>query len=169
MNVSFAQLRISASLGIGPAAYGFGAACFSPATSFSSSEQPFSAAHRRANCMSLILLLWGVVSASTAFVRNEWDFYVLRFLLGACEAGFFPGVILDLTWWYPASVRARVVAVFLTAIPVAGLLGGPVSGWILENVRGRGFHDWQWLFILLGRALPSRGALGVPLPDRSSP
>ncbi|MGO8704743.1 MAG: MFS transporter [Candidatus Brocadiia bacterium] len=151
VNVSFAQLRISASLGIGPAAYGFGAGLFFIGYFFL--QVPSNLFLQRIgarNCMSLILLLWGVVSASTAFVRNEWDFYVLRFLLGACEAGFFPGVILYLTWWYPASVRARVVAVFLTAIPVAGLLGGPVSGWILENVRGRGFQDWQWLFILEG-------------------
>jgi MFS family permease len=151
VNVSFAQLRISASLGIGPAAYGFGAGLFFIGYFFL--QVPSNLFLHRIgarNCISLILLLWGAVSASTAFVRNEWDFYVVRFLLGACEAGFFPGVILYLTWWYPASVRVRVVAIFLTAIPVAGLLGGPLSGWILENVRGSGFQDWQWLFILEG-------------------
>ncbi len=151
VNISFAQLRISTSLGIGPAAYGFGAGLFFIGYFFL--QVPSNLLLHRIgarNCISLIMLLWGAVSASTAFVRNEWDFYVIRFLLGACEAGFFPGVILYLTWWYPAAVRVRVVALFLTAIPVAGLLGGPVSGWILENVRSGGFQDWQWLFILEG-------------------
>ncbi len=103
VNVSFAQLRISASLGIGPAAYGFGAGLFFIGYFFL--QVPSNLFLQRIgarNCMSLILLLWGVVSASTAFVRNEWDFYVLRFLLGPCEAGLFPGVILYLTWWYPS-------------------------------------------------------------------
>jgi MFS family permease len=151
VNVSFAQLRISTSLGIGPAAYGFGAGLFFIGYFFL--QVPSNLFLHRIgarNCISLIMLLWGAVSASTAFVRNEWEFYVIRFLLGAAEAGFFPGVILYLTWWYPAAVRVRVVALFLTAIPVAGLLGGPVSGWILDNVRSSGFQDWQWLFILEG-------------------
>ena len=151
VNVSFAQLRISTSLGIGPAAYGFGAGLFFIGYFFL--QVPSNLFLNRIgarNCMSLIVLVWGAVSASTAFVRNEWEFYVLRFLLGAAEAGFFPGVILYLTWWYPAAVRVRVVALFLTAIPAAGLLGGPASGWILENVRGSGLQDWQWLFILEG-------------------
>jgi MFS family permease len=180
VNVSFAQLRISESLKIGPAAYGFGAGLFFIGYFFL--QVPSNLLLHRIgarNCISLIMLLWGAVSASTALVRNQWDFYVVRFLLGACEAGFFPGVILYLTWWYPASVRVRVVAVFLTAIPVAGLVGGPLSGWILENVRGRGLQDWQWLFILEGapcllmalwvfRCLPDhpRDARWLPEVDR---
>ena len=180
VNVSFAQLRISASLGIGPAAYGFGAGLFFIGYFFL--QVPSNLFLHRIgarNCISLIMLLWGAVSASTAFVRNEWDFYVIRFLLGAAEAGFFPGVILYLTWWYPASVRVRVVAIFLTAIPVAGFVGGPLSGWILENVRGGGLQDWQWLFILEGvpcllmalwvfRCLPDhpRDARWLPKADR---
>ncbi len=151
VNVSFAQLRISASLGIGPAAYGFGAGLFFIGYFFL--QVPSNLFLHRIgarNCMSLIVLLWGVVSASTAFVRNEWDFYVLRFLLGACRGRFFPGrdslphVVVS-----RGGPRPRG-GLFLTAIPVAGLLGGPASGWILENVRGSGLQDWQWLFILEG-------------------
>ncbi len=151
VNVSFAQLRISSSLGIGPAAYGFGAGLFFIGYFFL--QVPSNLLLHRIGarkCISLIMVLWGTISACTAFVRNESEFYVIRFLLGASEAGFFPGVILYLTWWYPAALRVRVVAIFLTAIPVAGFLGGPLSGWILENVRGAGFADWQWLFILEG-------------------
>ena len=151
VNVSFAQLRISTALGIGPAAYGFGAGLFFIGYFFL--QVPSNLLLHRIGarrCISLIMLVWGGVSACTAFVQNEWQFYVIRFLLGASEAGFFPGVILYLTWWYPASVRARVVAVFLTAIPVAGLLGGPLSGWILESGHWGGLADWQWLFLLEG-------------------
>lgn len=151
VNVSFAQLRISSSLGIGPAAYGFGAGLFFIGYFFL--QVPSNLLLHRIGarkCISLIMVVWGAVSASTAFVQNEWQFYVVRFLLGASEAGFFPGVILYLTWWYPSSVRARVVAVFLTAIPVAGLLGGPLSGWILESAHWGGLADWQWLFIIEG-------------------
>ena len=151
VNVSFAQLRISSSLGIGPAAYGFGAGLFFIGYFFL--QVPSNLLLHRIGarkCISLIMVVWGAVSASTAFVQNEWQFYVVRFLLGASEAGFFPGVILYLTWWYPSSVRARVLAVFLTAIPVAGLLGGPLSGWILESAHWGGLADWQWLFVIEG-------------------
>lgn len=180
VNVSFAKSHISNSLGIGPAAYGLGAGLFFIGYFFL--QVPSNLLLHRIGarrCISLIMVVWGVISASTAFVRTEWQFYVIRFLLGASEAGFFPGVILYLTWWYPAALRVRVVAIFLTAIPVAGLIGGPVSGWILENVRGGGLEDWQWLFIVEGvpcvltaawvyRALPDhpRDARWLPEADR---
>ena len=156
VNVSFAQLNMSSFLGIGAAAYGFGAGLFFIGYFFF--QIPSNLLLNRIGarrCISLIMMVWGVVSACTAFIHTEWQFYLVRFSLGASEAGFFPGVILYLTWWYPASIRARVLAIFLTAIPVAGLLGGPLSGWILQNVRGSGLHDWQWLFILEG--LPCLG------------
>jgi len=156
VNVSFAQLRMSSFLGIGTAAYGFGAGLFFIGYFFF--QVPCNLLLNRMGarrCLSLIMLIWGVVAACTAFIHTEWQFYLARFSLGASEAGFFPGVILYLTWWYPASVRARVLAVFLTAIPVSGLLGGPLSGWILQNVNGGGLQDWQWLFLLEG--LPCLG------------
>jgi MFS family permease len=151
VNVSFAQLHIETSLGIGPAAYGFGAGLFFIGYFFL--QVPSNLLLHRIGakkCISLILLVWGTISAGTAFIQTEWQFYVVRFFLGASEAGFFPGVILYLTWWYPSALRVRVLAIFLTAIPVAGLIGGPLSGWILEKARWGGLQDWQWLFILEG-------------------
>jgi len=151
VNVSFAQLHISTSLGIGPAAYGFGAGLFFIGYFFL--QVPSNLLLHRIGakkCISLIMLVWGAISAGTAFIQTEWQFYIVRFLLGASEAGFFPGVILYLTWWFPATLRVRVLAIFLTAIPVAGLIGGPLSGWILENAKWGGLLDWQWLFILEG-------------------
>jgi MFS family permease len=151
VNVSFAQLHIAQALNIGPGAYGFGAGLFFIGYFFL--QVPSNLLLHRIGarkCISLIMLIWGLISASTAFVQTEGQFYVIRFLLGASEAGFFPGVILYLTWWYPAALRVRVLAIFLTAIPVAGLIGGPLSGYILENAQGAGLQDWQWLFILEG-------------------
>ena len=151
VNVSFAQLHISTALGIGPAAYGFGAGLFFLGYFFL--QVPSNLLLNRIGakrCITLIMLVWGTISACTALVQSERQFYIVRFLLGASEAGFFPGVILYLTWWYPAAIRARVLAVFLTAIPVAGLIGGPLSGWILENAKWGGLRDWQWLFIIEG-------------------
>lgn len=151
VNVSFAQLHISTALGIGPAAYGFGAGLFFIGYFFL--QVPSNLLLHRIGarkCITLIMLVWGTISACTAFIQTEWQFYAIRFLLGASEAGFFPGVILYLTWWYPAALRVRVLAIFLTAIPVAGLIGGPLSGWILENATWGGLHDWQWLFIIEG-------------------
>jgi len=88
------------------------------------------------------------------FARTETTFYVLRLLLGAAEAGFFPGVILYLTFWYTRTHRARMVATFMTAIPVAGVIGGPVSGWIMQQMSGvGGLRNWEWLYLLEG--LPS--------------
>jgi MFS family permease len=167
VNVSFAQLKMSSYLGIGAGAYGFGAGLFFIGYFFF--QVPGNLVLQRIGarkCISLIMLVWGAISACTALIHTEWQFYLVRFSLGASEAAFFPGVILYLTWWSPASIRARVLAIFLTAIPVAGLVGGPLSGWILQNATGGGLQDWQWLFIIEG--LPCLGmALWVfkCLPD----
>lgn len=112
--------------------------------------------------LTRIMVSWGILSALCALSNNAILFYVLRFLLGFAEAGFFPGIILYLTYWFPMNYRARVVAVFMTAVAIAGVIGSPASGWILqvsENVGG--LHAWQWLFILEG--LPSI-LLGIALP-----
>ena len=115
-----------------------------------------------------IMLSWGVISGLFAFIRpissatgisNEWVFFSLRFLLGIAEAGFFPGIIFYLTLWFPSVYRARVVALFMLAIPFSSILGAPVSGALL-NLTGGGLDGWQWLFIL--EAVPSiLMALGV--------
>jgi MFS family permease len=100
------------------------------------------------------MLTWGVISGAMLFVSSASGFYILRFLLGVAEAGFFPGVILYLTYWYPSDRRARVIALFMTAIPIAGVIGGPLSGWILKAMAGvHGLAGWQWLFLL--EAIPS--------------
>ena len=109
-----------------------------------------------------IMISWGILSALCALSDSAPLFYLLRFLLGFAEAGFFPGVILYLTYWFPMNYRARILAVFMTAVALAGVIGSPASGWILqvtENVGG--LRSWQWLFILEG--LPSI-LLGLALP-----
>lgn len=101
-----------------------------------------------------IMIGWGIVSALLATSTSATSFYALRFLLGIAEAGFFPGIILYLTYWYPRQHRARMVALFMTAITLAGVFGSPLSGWLLEVSEGwHGLKAWQWLFILEG--LPS--------------
>jgi MFS family permease len=105
------------------------------------------------------MVTWAVLSAATMFVNSAVSFYVVRFLLGVAEAGFFPGIILYLTYWFPAARRGKATSLFLTAIAVAGVVGGPVSGWILHSLDGaNGWRGWQWLFLL--EALPSL-VLGV--------
>jgi MFS family permease len=101
-----------------------------------------------------IMVTWGVISASMMFVETEMQFYVIRFLLGVAEAGFFPGIILYLTYWYPAQRRGRIVSLFMTGIPLAGVIGGPLSGWIMKTWdQVWGYQGWQWMFLL--EALPA--------------
>jgi MFS family permease len=106
-----------------------------------------------------IMISWGLVSASFMFVTSPGMFYLLRFLLGVAEAGFYPGIILYLTYWFPSYRRARMIALFMTAIPISGIFGGPLSGWIMDAFAGvNGLAGWQWLFLL--EAVPAL-VLGV--------
>ena len=152
VNVGFANLSMSATLGMDSAAYGFGAGLFF--VGYFLFEVPSNLALYRFGAriwIARIVFSWGVLTTLTAFVSHPWQFYTLRFLLGAAEAGFFPGIILYLTWWYPSAMRARIQAVFLSAIAVTGILGGPVSGLIMNSSQGwLGMADWQWLFLLEG-------------------
>jgi len=101
--------------------------------------------------MMRIMALWGIVSAGTAFVQTPMQFYIARVLLGAAEAGFFPGVILYFTYWFPSARRARVTSIFMMAICVSGVMSGPLSGFILQNMSGLwGLRAWQWLFVIEG-------------------
>jgi MFS family permease len=98
-----------------------------------------------------IMIVWGFISSCTMFTRNAAYFYIIRFVLGLFEAGFFPGVILYLTFWYSRRHRAKMVAAFMTAIALSGVIGGPISGWILSSISGMyGLKGWQWLFLLEG-------------------
>lgn len=96
------------------------------------------------------MLTWGIVSMATAFVRTPMEFYTARFLLGLAEAGFFPGMVLYLTYWFPTPLRARFIALFLAGVPLASVIGSPISGYLLgfENIAG--LHGWQWLFLIEG-------------------
>jgi len=97
------------------------------------------------------MITWGVVSACMMFIKDEWSFYVMRFILGIAEAGFFPGVIFYLTLWYPSRLRASRTAWFVAAIAVAGVIGNPISGWIMDMFSGAmGLTGWQWLFVAEG-------------------
>src|SRR6202007_1770089 len=107
--------------------------------------------------ISALMVTWGVISCLMIFIRGPLSFYVLRFLLGAAEAGFFPGMILYMKRWFPASSRARAVAWFMTANPLAGVLGSPISGALL-GLHGFGLQGWQWLFVM--EAVPAV-ALGI--------
>jgi MFS family permease len=160
INIGYAQLQMKQALGFSDAVYGFGAGVFF--ISYLLLEVPSNLLFERIGARLTflrIMVLWGLVSAATMFVSTPLQFYVLRFLLGAFEAGFFPGIILYLTWWYPSARRGRVTGQFLFAMPVAGVLGGPLSGWIMSSLDGvASLGGWQWCFLLEG--LPTV-ALGV--------
>ncbi|MGW4224324.1 MFS transporter [Streptomyces bauhiniae] len=160
VNVGFAKLQMSADLGFSEASYGLGAGLFF--IGYFLFEVPSNLLLQRVGArtwIARIMISWGVVSAAFVFVTNETTFYVLRFLLGAAEAGFYPGVILYCTYWFPSHRRARVIAMFMSAIPVAGIFGNPLSGWILDTFHGTGgWQGWQWMFAL--EALPAL-AVGV--------
>src|SRR5580700_1741017 len=114
-----------------------------------------------------ILITWGVVAVFTGFVQNATQLYVARFVLGAAEAGFYPGIVYYLSYWFRQREQAQAIGIFLTALPTASILGGPASGWILDHVHAFGMSSWRWLLIL--EALPAI-ACGVLtyrlLPDR---
>jgi MFS family permease len=158
VNVGFAKLQMQHDLQMSDAVYGMGAGIFF--IGYFAFEVPANMLLQRTGAriwLGCIMVGWGMVSASTMFVRTADVFYILRFFLGVVEAGFFPGVILYLTFWYPRGRRAKMVAVFMTAIPLSGAVGGAVSGWILAkmSVFG-GLHGWQWLYLIEG--LPSVAA-----------
>ncbi|GAA3825591.1 MFS transporter [Streptomyces phyllanthi] len=155
VNVGFAKLQMSDDLGFSEAAYGLGAGLFF--IGYFLFEVPSNLMLQRVGArtwIARIMISWGIVSASFMFVQNEAMFYVLRFLLGAAEAGFYPGVILYCTYWFPSHRRARVIALFMSAIPVAGIFGNPLSGWIMDRFQGvNGWQGWQWMFLL--EAIPA--------------
>lgn len=155
VNVGFAKLQMSDDLGFSEAAYGLGAGLFF--IGYFLFEVPSNLMLQRVGArtwIARIMITWGLVSGAFMFVTNETTFYVLRFLLGAAEAGFYPGVILYCTYWFPSHRRARVIAMFMSAIPLAGIFGNPLSGWIMDRFHGiNGWQGWQWMFLL--EAIPA--------------
>jgi D-galactonate transporter len=152
VNVGFAKLGMSTDLGLSDAVYGFGAGIFF--IGYFIFEVPSNVILHKVGArvwIARIMITWGIVSMLTMFVTTPTMFYVMRFLLGLAEAGFFPGIILYLTYWYPAHRRGRMTTWFMTAIAISGVVGGPLSGYILKSFNGaNGWHGWQWLFLLEG-------------------
>ncbi|CAG9266091.1 Putative metabolite transport protein NicT [Paraburkholderia unamae] len=160
VNVGYAQLQMKHALAFSDAIYGLGASIFF--VGYFLFEVPSNLLLHRIGARKTLLRImlgWGLLSAATAFVRTPTHFYVARFFLGVFEAGLFPGIILYLTYWFPVARRARVVSLFMIATAAAGLVGGPLSGWILQNMNGvSGMGGWQWMFLIEG--LPS-SVLGI--------
>lgn len=151
VNVGFAALQMNAAIGLSDVAYSLGAGIFF--LSYTLFEVPSNVILARVGArvwIARIMITWGLVSASMMFVSGATGFYALRFLLGAAEAGFFPGIIYCLTRWFPSDERARAIAGFMTAVVVAGMIGGPLSGLLLALGGVGGLAGWQWLFVLEG-------------------
>lgn len=149
VNVGFASLQMNKAVGIDPKTYGLGAGIFF--IGYFLLEVPSNLALERFGArtwIARIMISWGVISAAMALIGGPTSFLVLRFMLGAAEAGFFPGVILYLTYWFPAEQRAKIVGIFMVAIPVAGLTGSPISGSILGMDGVLGLGGWQWVFLV---------------------
>jgi MFS family permease len=155
VNVGFAKLHMLNSLHFSEAAYGLGAGLFFVGYFFF--EVPSNLLMHRLGArrwIARIMITWALLSMATAWVKTPMMFYAVRFLLGVAEAGFFPGMILYLTYWFPSQRRGKMVALLMAGNPVSGLVGGPVSGYLMDSMQGVwGMAGWQWLFIV--EALPS--------------
>ncbi|WP_454694316.1 MFS transporter [Achromobacter aegrifaciens] len=152
INIGFAKLQMQQDIGISDAVYGLGAGIFF--LGYVLFEVPSNLLLTRIGArrtISRIMVLWGLTSASMLFVQGEWSFYILRFMLGVFEAGFAPGMIFYLTYWYSQSRMAGVMAVVMLAGPIGGIIGGPASAWIMTAFSGaHGLDGWQWMFLLEG-------------------
>lgn len=155
VNVGFAKLQMLSDLQLSDKVFGLGAGIFF--IGYFLFEIPSNLLLHRVGArlwIARIMITWGVISGAMIFVNSPASFYITRFLLGAAEAGFFPGVVLYLTYWYPASRRAVIMTLFMTAVPLSGVIGGPLSGWIMQSLPGAfGLAGWQWMF--LAEAFPS--------------
>lgn len=152
VNVGFAKLQMAADIGLSDAAFGFGAGVFF--LGYCLFEVPSNMMLKRVGArlwITRIMVVWGILSTSMMFVSTPTAFYVLRFLLGVAEAGFYPGVVLYLTFWLPSYAQSQGLACLSLGVGIAGVLGGPLSGWIMQTFAGvAGMAGWQWLFLLEG-------------------
>jgi sugar phosphate permease len=150
INVGFAKLQMVRELGFSETAYGLGAGIFF--IGYFLFEIPSNIIMLRTGprfWIGRIMITWGLVSGAMMFVRSETAFYMLRFLLGLAEAGFIPGVLYYLNCWFPAKAKGRATALFMTGIPLSGIIGAPLSGWILHGLQGvGGLSGWQWVFLV---------------------
>lgn len=149
VNIGFAALTMNKELGFSPTVFGFGAGIFF--LGYFLFEVPSNLVLDKVGAriwIARVMITWGLISGAMAFVQGPNSFYALRFLLGAAEAGFFPGIILYLSYWFPARQRAAVTAIFMAAAPLSTVLGSPVSGALLEMHGLLGLSGWQWMFII---------------------
>lgn len=155
VNVGFAKLQMMSDLSLSETVYGLGAGIFF--IGYFIFEVPSNLILHRVGArrwIARIMITWGLISGMFAFVETAWQFYMLRFLLGIAEAGLAPGLLLYLTYWFPSYRRARMTVLWFVAIPLSGMIGGPVSGWIMAAFAGvHGWSGWQWMFIL--EAIPT--------------
>lgn len=167
VNVGFAKLQMAGDLQFSDTVYGFGAGVFF--IGYFVFEVPSNVILEKVGAklwIARIMIVWGIISACFMLVKTEMWFYTLRFLLGAAEAGFFPGIILYLTYWFPSSRRAKMTALFMTAIAISNVVGAPVSGAIMQYMDGyNGWRGWQWLFLLEGIPSVVVGILVILLLD----
>jgi sugar phosphate permease len=152
LNVSFAKLQFMADLHLSETQFGFAASLLY--VGYILFEVPSNLMLQKSGIRLTLLRImttWGLMTVLLAFARNAGEFYVIRFLIGAAEAGFLPGVLLYLTYWYPDHMRGRITSLFVAAVPVSGILGGPLAGWIMTATHGSyGLRGWQCLFLLEG-------------------
>src|SRR3977135_3745592 len=151
VNIGFAALTMNRDLGFSPAVFGLGAGIFF--ISYALFQVPANLVLVRVGArrwIFSILAVWGLISAACAFVRGPTSFYLLRFLLGVAEAGLFPAIVLSLTFWFPQNRRARQIASFMAASPLAFIIGGPIASLLLTMDGVGGLRGWQWLFLLEG-------------------
>ncbi|KAK0341785.1 hypothetical protein LTR94_024985, partial [Friedmanniomyces endolithicus] len=162
VNVGFAKLQMLEDLSMSEAVYGLGAGIFF--LGYIACGVPSNLMLKKVGArrwIATLMVIWGGLSTGLMFVRSPEAFYTLRLLTGAAEAGFFPGVVLYLTQWFPSARRGRVMTLFMAAIPISGTLGGPFSGWILSHFDAGqgGMAAWQWLFLLQGAPTVALGIL----------
>jgi MFS family permease len=152
VNISFAKLQMGQALGLDDVAFGIGAGMFFVGYFFF--EVPSNMILERIGArrwVPAIMAFWGVATAALAFVTTPLEFYLIRFFIGFAEAGFFPGIVLFMTYWFPASHRGRMMAIFMTALAISGIIGGPICGAIMQFLDGgAGLAGWQWLMIATG-------------------
>ncbi|MEK1940537.1 MAG: MFS transporter [Pseudomonas sp.] len=152
VNISFAKLQMSHALGLDEVAFGVGAGMFF--IGYFCFEVPSNIILERIGArrwVPIIMLAWGLATVAVAFITTPLEFYIVRFFIGFAEAGFFPGVVLFLTYWFPPSHRGRIMAVFMTGLAISGVIGGPLCGAIMEFLNGyAGLAGWQWLMIATG-------------------
>lgn len=155
VNVGFAKLQMMSDLHFSEAVYGLGAGIFF--IGYFLCEVPSNIVLHKVGArrwIARIMITWGILSGCFAFVQTEWQFYTLRFLLGVAEAGLAPGLLLYLTYWFPSYRRARMTVLWFIAIPISGMIGGPLSGLIMDRMSGvHGWFGWQWMFLI--EAIPT--------------